>query len=441
MIGNSDAVVIVGGGWAGLAAAISLCKMGKQVELYESAKQTGGRARCAPFDSDKVDNGQHLMIGAYHCMQQLMSDIGLDTSQLFARYPVDLQLYEADGKFTRFASSHLPAPFHLVGGLFRSKGISLTEYISIMRFMLKYRAHNFILNKDKTVSELISEQPQSIIKKLWEPLCIAALNTPIQQASANIFLQVLKESFMQDSKDSDLLIPATDLGSLFPQPAIDFIEQHGGKVHLGRRVTALGVNKNKIEHIVIDGEQYPLKNLILATPLQQTFKLLDGHDALSNIASRLVRIKTQPICTVYLRYPPHIRLDFPMIGMLDTTTQWVFDRRVCGQAGIMAVVISADGPHMQLDKQTLAQLVSDELARLFPDWPEPLESLVIREKRATFSADVDINDLRPRYRTSIDNLWLAGDYTATGYPATLEGAMRSGVQCAEMLLQQDPHNV
>lgn len=442
MASDSDTVVIIGGGWAGLAAAISLCKMGKKVELFESAKQTGGRARCAPFARDKVDNGQHLMIGAYHCMQQLMTDIGLDTKKLFARYPVDLQLYDTDGKLTRFASSHLPAPLHLLGGLFRSKGITFSEYLSIVRFLLKHKSHNFLLEKDIDVSELISDQPESIIKKLWEPLCIATLNTPIKQASANLFLQVLKESFMQNSTDADLLIPAADLGSLFPQPAIDFIENNGGKVHLGKRITALGINNNKIDHIVIEGEAHSVKSLILATPQHQTFNLLDGHDALKDIASCLSRMKTQPICTVYLKFPPHIRLDFPMIGLLDKTSQWIFDRRICGQAGIMAVVISADGPHMQLDKQTLAQIVSDELASHFPDWPQALESLVIREKRATFSAEVGIDELRPRCHTAVENLWLAGDYTATGFPATLEGAMRSGVQCAEMILQQqEPRHV
>jgi uncharacterized protein with NAD-binding domain and iron-sulfur cluster len=136
-----------------------------------------------------------------------------------------------------------------------------------------------------------------------------------------------------------------------------------------------------------------------------------------------------------LQYPQEVALNEPMLGLSGMTGQWIFDRRFAGQPGLMAIVISADGPHMRLDTETLAQLVSDELSEYF-NWPEPQQHLVLREKRATFSACVGVDALRPDITTPIEGLWLAGDFTRSPYPSTLEGAVRSGVQCAQAIIQQ-----
>jgi uncharacterized protein with NAD-binding domain and iron-sulfur cluster len=139
---------------------------------------------------------------------------------------------------------------------------------------------------------------------------------------------------------------------------------------------------------------------------------------------------------VYLQYPPQVRLPHPMQGCLNTVSQWIFDRRLHGQHGLMAVVISADGEHMQLDAEALGTTVARELAALFPHWPAPLARHVIREKRATFASRVDVNRQRPGAQTPVAGLWLAGDYTAVGLPATLEGAIRSGLHAARLVLRE-----
>lgn len=432
---TNSPVVIIGAGWAGLAAAVELCKSGKNVTLYESARQPGGRARCAPFGAHKVDNGQHLMIGAYHYMLKIMGDIGLDSESLFSRYPVNLQLYDTNGVKSCLKTNRLPSPLHILSSLFSSQGISLSEHLAIIKLFLKIRGNNFILDKDISVARLLHGQPSSLCHKLWYPLCIASLNTPAENASAKLFMRVLHDSFMHRASDSDLLIPKVDLGQLFPEPAVDYIEIHGGQLHLAMRASELIITDNVIEAVIVGDEKIMAQQVIIATSHHQATSLLDGHPLLKPMADKLRGIETQPICTVYLQYPAEIQLDFPMTGLLGTTSQWVFDRRVCNQPGMMAVVISANGAHMQIDKETLARLVADELAHRYPHWPEPEATLVIREKRATFSATVGIDRHRPTNETPVTGLWLAGDYTAIGYPATLEAAVRSGVQCAHRIMQ------
>ena len=142
----------------------------------------------------------------------------------------------------------------------------------------------------------------------------------------------------------------------------------------------------------------------------------------------------QPICTVYLRYPESVDPGTPMLGLVGRITQWIFDRRLTGQPGVMSAVISASGPHLALDNAALLERVGRELAEVFPRWPRWESGWVVREKRATFACTVDVEQRRPPHRTPVEGLWLAGDFTATGLPGTLEGAVASGLQCARSLL-------
>ena len=157
-------------------------------------------------------------------------------------------------------------------------------------------------------------------------------------------------------------------------------------------------------------------------------------EPLDPIAMRLEQMRHEPITTVFIRYHPYVRLDFPLYGLHDTLGHWVFDRGADGQHGLMSVVISGGGRHMEMDNETLVREVAAELAQLFPAWPRPLDHWVIREKRATFVCAPGVNALRPGAATPVTGCWLAGDATATGLPATLEGAVRSGLAGARQIL-------
>lgn len=431
-------VVVVGGGWAGLSAAVELSHRGVPVTLLESAKQLGGRARCVRFGESRVDNGQHIMIGAYSAMLDLLKRLKLDQNQLVERQSLLLKLLSPTESPLEMRAPNLPAPLHLLGALLTAKGVSIGDKLKTVLFMARLNSRHFTLKKEQSVRDWLAAQPRRVVHGLWEPLCIATLNTPPENASARLFIRVLKEAFSGQRSNSDLLLPRTDLGTTIPEPAAHYIERHNGQVQLSRRVNELIIGQGRILGVAIDEQMIPASHVILATPHTATAQLLQAHEGLNETANQLVQIPTEPICTIYLRYPEQTRLELPMIGLLDSVGQWVIDRRNCGQPGLLSVVISANGPHMDLSNCELADHVTAELKHHYPELPEPLESLVIREKRATFASNVGINAYRPANRTTVEGLWLAGDYTDTGLPATLEGAIRSGLQCAQDIAAEWP---
>lgn len=429
-----EPVIIIGGGWAGLSAAVHLAANGQPVKLFESAKQLGGRARCIPFAKQTVDNGQHLLLGAYSETLNIMKTCGTDIDKVLLRQPLSWNVRGKHGLEIQLRTPNLPAPFNFLFAIIFAKGYSTSERLQSLRFMYTLQRKRFALDADISVEELLTGQPEKVIQTLWEPMCIAALNTPVETASARIFLNVIHDSFTRHARDADALYTIRDLGQLFVKPAIEFIESKGGQVNLAQRVDELEIQNNVMRAVRVGDQSIPASRVIIATAPPACQRLLDGHETLSSISSKLGKFSYQPICTVYLQYPEDVSLPDPMLGLHDMTGQWVFDRRFAGQPGLMAVVISANGPHMRLDADTLAQLVNDELSD-YLGWPEAGQQLVVREKRATFSACVDVDDLRPDITTSVEGLWLAGDHTRSRYPSTLEAAVRSGVQCAQATIQ------
>lgn len=428
-------VTIAGGGWAGLAAAIELCQHGIPVTLLEAGRQLGGRARCVAFDAERIDNGQHLMIGAYRETLRLLTLIHAPHPPPVVRRRLQLRLHTPAEEFF-LATPGLPAPLHLLAALLTTRGVGAHERRSALRFCAALSWRRFRLAQDISLAQLLAQHRQTsrLIECLWEPLCLATMNTPLNEASAQVFLAVLRDAFARRRADSDVLFAATDLGHFFPAAALEYIEQHGGRVILGERVNELRIADNAIEAVATAHQLHTVHHLVLATPAYATARLLAPHAPLHTIAHKLEQFNYEPICTLYLRYPAHVTLNTDMVGFTGTLIQWLIDRTHCDQPGLMAAVISARGAHMDLSNEELTQRVRDEIAQRYPAWPAPYHSMVIREKRATFACRVGINDLRPANTTPVRGLWLAGDYTATGYPATLEGAVRSGVECARQIL-------
>jgi len=436
---NNTKVLVIGGGWAGLAAAVELLSKGFSVHLMESAKQLGGRARCVAFNDLRVDNGQHLLLGAYHETLALLKICGVNIEHGFYRIPLHISVLDISGETFNLKSGALPAPLNLLQAVFSIPECSALSKIKTVGFLVKLWLNNFSLKKDDSVKNLLRKQPEKITRMFWEPICLAALNTGINEASANLFLRVIRDGFTKKNSDSDLMIPAVDLAQLYVHPAMQYIDNHGGQISLGKKATRIIKNESGFSVFDSSGDTHLADHVIVAGSVTTSDKLLQNSNLLDSTREQLNNIKHEPICTVYLQYPATIKLPEVMTGLTGCTAQWLFDRRHCGQPGLIAAVISADGEHMRLDKITLAQLINDELSELF-DWPEASRTLVIREKRATFQAHVDIDALRPASLTDIPGLWLAGDFIAGPYPATLEGAVRSGVQCAQQILETVQQN-
>jgi hydroxysqualene dehydroxylase len=422
-------VAIIGGGYAGMAAAVALADCGIPVTVFESAMQLGGRARGVSYQDTHLDNGQHLLLGCYRQTLYMIEKVGGNIEQDFLRLPLQLDLH---GEFS-LSTSSLPAPFHLLVALLTAQGLTVGERLNAMRFMLKLRRIKFSLPKDITATDLLAQykQDEALTQKLWEPLCIAALNTPIHKASAQVLCNVLRDALNQSREYSDMLLPRINFTALFPQRAADFVEQHSGKVCIACGVEALRPLDDGIELTTTLGTE-KFDCVICAAPPVVAAKLLRPVAALAETVAQIDALEHQPIYTVYLQYPAHITLPHAMLGLHRRYSQWLFDKgRIAGQHGLIASVISAEGVHQALPQEDLAQKVITELREEFGIAEQPAWFKVIAEKRATFCCAPNLQ--RPSQLTALPRLLLAGDYTVGDYPATLEGAIISGLRCADMI--------
>lgn len=419
-------VAIIGGGYAGMAAAVTLAQHGIQVAVFEAGKTLGGRARRVMANGHDVDNGQHLLLGAYTETLRL-AQLVAPATPAWLRQP--LQLHTLGG--LQLKAPHLPAPLNTLLALLAARGITIGERFAAVRFMLTQRRADFKLAHDMPVLQLLAQhtQPARLIDQLWAPLCIAALNTPIATASAQVFLNVLRDSLARRATDSDLILPTRDLSALFPDPAAEFVRVRGGSVITGKTVQAITPTA---AGFTVNAEPYT--HLICAVAPHQAARLLDGLDGLDAVRRLINALHYQPIATVYLQYPADVALTHAMLGLSGGLAQWVFDRGLThNQAGLLAAVISAEGPHRELTQAELAQRVDAELRSALGSLPAPHAHTVIVEKRATYACVAGLQ--RPGQTTPLKNFYLAGDYTASDYPATLEAATRSGVKCAQLIME------
>jgi squalene-associated FAD-dependent desaturase len=425
-------VAVIGGGYAGMAAAVVLAENRIPVTVFEAAKQLGGRARRVDFRDTALDNGLHILIGAYRETLRLIRLVNPAHQTALLRLPLEWNIH---CEF-RLAAARLPAPLHLLVGLLSARGVNLSERIAAARFMITLKFMHFTLERDISVERLLTQHGQSekLCRVLWRPLCIAALNTPPAIASAQVFLNVLRDSLNAARGDSDLILARVDLSALFPEPAAVFVERNGGKVLLGQRVTAIDVHDAGFA-VEAGGQRNDFSHVICALPPHQVNAFLIGITALSEIAAAIDRLHYQPIHSVWLQYPSSITLPSAMLGFGEGPIHWAFDReRLCGQRGLIGAVISASGAHQELTQDELGALAHRELKRQLGDLPDPLWQRVIAEKRATFACTPGLQ--RPPQATPLTNFYLAGDYTASDYPATIESAVRSGIACARHILPQ-----
>lgn len=429
--GINPAVAVIGGGWAGLSAAVELAARNIPVTVFEAAPHLGGRARSVLWQGHALDNGQHILLGAYHETLRLMAQVGIQPDQAMLRLPLRLSVHgEMD-----LRTAALPAPLHLLIGLLRADGLSPGERLVALRFMARLKFAGFRLAQDTTLQELLGLHQQSpkLTKLLWEPLCLAALNTPLHLASAQVFLNVLRDSFDRSRTDSDLLLPGQALSDMFPASAAAYVIGRGGQIQTNSRVSSVRqAERGYMLETVADLQCF--SHVVIAAPPWGLSGLAHGLPALAEAVQSAEAMQYQPICTVYLQYAPSSRLPFPMLGMSGGHVQWVLDRgALLGQHGLMAVVISAEGPHQSLSQAHLADAVARELQAAFPHLGAVIWRKVITEKRATFTCSPELR--RPPQRTPLPGLVLAGDYTAGDYPATIEGAVRSGVKCAHLITE------
>jgi squalene-associated FAD-dependent desaturase len=401
-------VAVVGAGYAGMAAAVTLAAGDVPVTVFESGSVPGGRARRVRAGERELDNGQHVLSGAYAELLRLMRVVGVPADAVL-RVPFELRY--ADGFALR--SLWLPGRLGLLGGMLTARKLPWSERIGALRFLSRLRTSRFHPEAGLTVDALLARHGQNglIGHYLWRPLCISALNTPPERAAANVFLAVVRDALAGGEGASDLLLPRVDLSRLFPEPAADFVRARGGELRLDSPVRDLGALRSGFAQVILAVGPHQIK--ALAPELAPAFEF-------------------QPIYTCYLQYPAGVKLPFPMLGLSEGLVQWAFDRgALLGAPGLIACVISAQGDHQQMERHELAAACHRELARALRGLPEPLDWRIIAEKRATIACAPG----RPPagIETGIPGVLRAGDYTDPEYPPTLEAAARSGVRAADCL--------
>lgn len=453
---SRTAVAIIGGGCAGLSAAAALLERGFAVTLFEASPQLGGRARTVAIEMQAeqqlLDNGQHMLLGAYRETLALLHKVGVKEQQAFLRLPlhINMQSSQAKSEFSLASCHYLPAPFNMLVGLLACKGLSIKERFVALKFIWQLKKTNYQTPNDKPLLQFLhaQRQTQRLIKMLWEPLCLAAMNTPINVASTRIFLNILRDTFNGSKTNSDFLLPRLDLSQIIAQPLAQYIQALGGEIKLNQQIRSLKtvIDSNGQAGLsleTLDGQHF-YSQVIIATAPEGAAKLLQTLPQLKQLQTQLQAYRYQPIYTIYLQYSATTTLPSVMSGLSsmsglsnrtelsNTNAQWVFDRgQLCGQAGLMAVIVSACGPHQAISQDELAYTVAHELRLAFPQLGEPLWHKVIAEKRATFSCEADL--VRPSHQTAQLGLFLAGDYCYADYPATIEAAIRSGIDCAALL--------
>ncbi len=422
---NPLRVAVVGAGWAGIAAAVHARQAGHQVEVFEMAPQAGGRARTVVVDGLSLDNAQHILIGAYQATLLLMREVGADTATLLRRLPLALQYPDGEGLRLRQGA---PVPAFVRAVLGRH-GWSWGDRLALLTAAVRWAAMRFRCAEGMSVAVLCRGLPASVQRQLIEPLCVAALNTPAAQASAAVFLRVLRDALFSGPGSSDLLLPCAPLGSLLAQPAAAWFEHHGVRLHRSARVTALRPESGAWR---VDGGRFDA--VVLACTASEAARLC--ATTAPDWSRMAAALRYEPIVTVYLRCAG-VRLALPMLALHaddNLPAQFAFDLGALdGPAGVFAFVIS--GAREWVDRgldATVAATLAQAVAAFPPGtWPAaPTLLHVAAEKRATFRCTPGL--ARPPSAIA-ERLLAAGDYVAGPYPATLEGAVRAGRDAASSL--------
>lgn len=434
-------LAVVGAGWAGLSAAVTLKSFGADVTVFEAAPITGGRARRVDdTQMGAIDNGQHLLLGAYTETLALMQILHPQQSTHEFIFRQALHLESADGVF-RLRAPALIAPFHTLAGLLNAKGLTWQDRWRALSMMLALKRNHWQALPMTSVAQLLNQHQQSarICQYLWTPLCLASLNTATAEACAQLFLNVLRDSLDAPRAHSDMLIPKVDLTTLWPQAAADTVTMRYR--HIVREITPTAAA------VIIDGEGF--EGCILATPPYACARILKPEaptEQSDQLLRQLNAFCYRAIATLTLQLDSNWELPQPIM-LLDEDAarghlgQWVFKRPQTSDQ--FSVVISDAEDFLKHDRAQFIERIGAQIREQTQRHPSLRHTRhgsmpaikthrLIVEKRATFAAVPGLQ--RPTNQSPWPRLSLAGDWTDTGYPAVLEGAVRSGKQAAQILM-------
>jgi len=433
-------VIVIGGGFAGLSAAVELISAGYHVTLAEQRRFLGGRAYSFPDRKTglDLDNGQHILMGCYKNTLRFLEKIGV-TDKLYVQKNLHVDFLNTNGNTSKLDCLPLPAPLHIASGILRFNALPLTDRLRMLRVAGGMRTGDSEgLAGDCTVSEWLNSlgQPKEARDTLWNIITLASLNESPDKASAGLFKAVLKQAFFANREGSRIVLPAAPLSRLYVDAAENFIRQGAGTIEKGCIASEIMLKDNAVTEIrfhdgrVLKGDYY-----ISAVPYDSLQRILPDKKFLPPFPA-------SPIISIHLLFNDSIT-DYRFAALLHSPIQWIFNKekiyRDRSYRGLFSIVISGAHQYINVPSEKLIDLTLGELKKVLPATlsAKLLYSKVIKERAATFSPVPGVNLNRPSQKTPIQNLFLAGDWTDTGLPATIEGAVISGYQCATLIAKAD----
>jgi len=446
MGGKPSSVLIIGGGLAGLSAACELADKGFQVTLIEQRPYLGGRASSFYYQEmeEEVDLGQHVFMRCCTHYLEFLHKLGVQ-HKIYLQPSFKVKVFK-DKRMGIIASSHLPAPFHLLPSFLNFPFYSGKDKFFILYALLHVLFSNRATADARSFYHWLKKRYQSeeAIEGFWNFIIRPALNEGVHQASAELGLMVFQEAFLK-AHGADIGYATVGLSKLLEE-AIEFIKRRGGEVLLGQRAKTLLLENDRVTGVALVPDQVLHGDLFLsALPPDALLQLLPEDWRLHPFFAPAAKLPWNPIVNIHIRYDRAVtEIDFA--AFLGSSVQWIFNKsRILGrdakeQYQYLCISLSDARQYIDMSREELLQLFSKELGELFPEARKArvLSFLVTKQRRATFSAAPEAQKYRLPHRTPIQNLWLAGDWTATGWPSTMEGAVRSGIACSQEILRSYP---
>ena len=437
--GQASRVAVAGGGLAGLAAACALSDAGFRVTLFERRPFLGGRASSYqhPGTGEVVDNCQHVLLGCCTNLIGFYHRIGVaDKIHWFDR----LTFLEPGGRVSVIGPSWLPAPLHTAPSFLRASCLRFKDKVAIARGMMAL-APAVPRESGESFLQWLQRhgQTEQAIERFWKTILVSALNEDLERISVPYAAQVLRESFLKSASAGRMGVPGVPLSELY-NAAGDYIRQRDGEVKFRASVESFRAEPSQVKLGIADGEAI-FDYVVLALPFSALAQILPDTSAAEPLRQSLARFETSPITGIHLWFDRQIsNLDHAVL--LDRTIQWMFHKsRLLGRgnASYVELVVSSSKSLVDKSRTDIIELAMRELQEFFPEarGANLIKSTVIKEVHATYSPRPGIDLQRPHPQTVWPRVFLAGDWTATGWPATMEGAVRSGYQAAEVLARVD----
>ncbi len=418
--------LIIGGGLAGLSSAVFLSEKGHSIELIEASPKLGGRAYSFKYRNDEIDNGQHILLGAYKDTLKFLEIIG--TSDLIdIQNKLEITFVSNNGSIFKLKENNLFYPFNLLSAILNYNRLNFTEKFNVIKYITQLPFYSDKNLQNKTILQWLREKKQSenAINSLWKILSVGGLNTPVKQGSALLFKDTLKKIFLQGSSNYKIIIPKVGLSKLFVEQSLKYLISRNNKITLSERAKKFSFTDNKISEVITNKRVIKdFDHIISAVPLHS---LLHIQSSEKIVDKEIIKSETSSITSIYIWLHDNF-LKEKFYALIESPIHWVFNH-----GSYLSLVISASDEIVKLSSSEIKQICINELKKYFAEFNEKdiIHLKVIKEKKATNKTSPEFEDKRRDFSSLISNVKFTGDWTNTGLPLTIESAVSSGKKLAE----------